>query len=271
MNSRPRFEAEYIRREFERIGVHLDRPLTLYLLGGGAMSLRDLKESTKDIDIVVPSNADYERLVAVLSQIGYEEVTDLAEEYRQLGATCCLENADGCRLDLFDRQVANKLVLSSGMKQRSDHFASTDVLAVNLVSLEDVFLFKAVAGRETDIGDMNVLVQSGLDFTAVEQEIRSQTELLENIRFVTYVTSSLDELDERHNVTLTLREELTDLVEQFYDAVEVWNVLDEPTSVETLRDELSISAEKLAGRLEILEEADRIRRNGDLVFPADRT
>ena len=48
-----RFDSEYIRSELERISDHLETPLTVYLIGGGSMSFRNLKETTKDIDLVV--------------------------------------------------------------------------------------------------------------------------------------------------------------------------------------------------------------------------
>lgn len=47
---RERFDGEYIRSELVRIGDHLEAPLTVYLIGGGSMAFRDLKEATKDID-----------------------------------------------------------------------------------------------------------------------------------------------------------------------------------------------------------------------------
>jgi len=44
--SRERFDSEYIRSELERIGDRLEAPLTVYLIGGGSMAFRDLKETT---------------------------------------------------------------------------------------------------------------------------------------------------------------------------------------------------------------------------------
>ena len=63
---RPTFGREYIENEFRRIGVGLSEPLTVFLIGGGAMSLRDLKGATKDIDLVVPDGDAYGQLWAVL-------------------------------------------------------------------------------------------------------------------------------------------------------------------------------------------------------------
>jgi hypothetical protein len=124
------------------------------------MSLRDLKGATKDIDLVVPDGDAYGQLWAVLMDLGYAEVQSLNPDYRALGATSCVENDDGCRLDIFNQQVANKLVLTDGMQERSEPFLNLNRLAVRLVSNEDIFLFKAIAGRDDDIEDMNMLVQA---------------------------------------------------------------------------------------------------------------
>nr|WP_245547776.1 hypothetical protein [Halovivax ruber] len=59
---RPTFGREYIESEFRRIADGLSEPLTVYLIGGGAMSLRDLKGATKDIDLVVADGDAYGQL-----------------------------------------------------------------------------------------------------------------------------------------------------------------------------------------------------------------
>jgi hypothetical protein len=45
----------------------------LIACGGTALTLLDLKESTKDIDFVVPVVTEYEKLIKFLSTIGYSE------------------------------------------------------------------------------------------------------------------------------------------------------------------------------------------------------
>jgi hypothetical protein len=81
----------------------------------------------------------YGQLWAVLMDLGYAEVQSLGPDYRVLGATSCVENDDRCRLDIFNQQVANKLVLTDGMQERSEPFLDTDRLTVRLVSNEDIF------------------------------------------------------------------------------------------------------------------------------------
>jgi len=83
---RPTFGREYIENEFQRIADGLSEPLTAYLIGGGAMSLRDLKAATKDIDLVVLNGDAYGQLWVVLIDLGYAEVQSLDPDYRALGA-----------------------------------------------------------------------------------------------------------------------------------------------------------------------------------------
>jgi hypothetical protein len=59
---RPTFGREYIENEFQQIAAGLSDPLTVYLIGGGAMSLRDLKGATMDIDLVVADGDAYGQL-----------------------------------------------------------------------------------------------------------------------------------------------------------------------------------------------------------------
>lgn len=46
MSGRPQFDGGYIESEFQTIGDQLERPQTVYLIGGGSLALRGLKEST---------------------------------------------------------------------------------------------------------------------------------------------------------------------------------------------------------------------------------
>lgn len=268
MSHRPRFGPEYIRDEFERIGDGLQTEVTAFLIGGGAMSLRNLKDTTKDIDLVVTNGKEYERLLTTLDELGYDEVTDLSDEYRQLGARLCVENDDGCRIDLFNSQIANKLIFSGGMRDRSEELLTHRRLSVRLVSLEDVFLFKAVAKRPEDIDDMNTLIQTDLDFEAIEQEIDSQVSLLGGERFTTFVFESLTDLDSRYNVQTPLEEIIDEYNERYMKSFEVRMALSEetPQSVGELAEELSLDENIVEARMEYLEQYGFVERTADGVL-----
>lgn len=262
MSHRPRFGREYIRNEFEQIADLLRSEVNVYLVGGGAMSLRNLKDTTKDIDLVTANTTDYERLLTTLGDLGYEEVTNLGEEYRQLGARLCVENDDGCRIDLFNEQVANKLILSDGMCKRSEELFSYGQLSVWLVSLEDIFLFKAVAKRPDDIDDMNTLVQTNLAFETIEREIEQQVLLLNGERFTTYIFESLVELDDRHNVQTPLEEVIDEYNERYMMGFEVRMALSEetPQSIDDLAETLDLDERTVEDWIEYLEQYGFVER-----------
>lgn len=256
---RVRFDSEYIEGELERIGDAFEAPLTVYLIGGGAMAFRDLKNTTKDIDLVVTSGEDLQRVQAVLLANGYENVEEPGGEYDELGAQRILENNDGCRIDVFNQQVIDKLVLSEGMRQRSERYLDAGRLSVELVSAEDIFLFKAVAGRTDDIEDMFALVQTALHFDLIEEELERQIELLGQELFVSYVNEALLELEEQHNVRTPLAETVARITERVYRELEVLRAIDDSIHQSELAARLDLSDAEIEAALRRLQEKEVIR------------
>lgn len=255
MTARPQFDGEYIQSELENVGTELQTEVTVYLIGGGAMAFRGLKDTTKDIDLVATSETAFNRLLAGLDDQGYEKVSDLDETYQQLGARLCVENPDGCRIDVFNRQVANKLIFSDAMRQRSEEHLTSNEFTVRLTALEDIFLFKTVAKRPDDIDDMNTLVQTSLDFNAIEEEIETQVELLGGKQFTTHVRESLDELYEQYEIQTPLEYVIDNYYAQYMNELEVRLVLseDDPMSVEAIADKRDVDREHVVEQLQQLE------------------
>jgi hypothetical protein len=264
---RPTFGRAYIENEFQRIADGLSDPLTVYLIGGGAMSLRDLKDATKDIDLVVADGDAYGQLWAVLMDLGYSEVKSLDADYQALGATSCVKNDDGCRLDIFNQQVANKLVLTEGMRDRIEPFLATERLTVRLVSNEDIFLFKLIAGRNDDIEDMNTLVQAGLDYDVVRAELEAQIDRLGDDQFATFANEALVELEERYGVTTPLEDRVQELTNRYYRGLEVLQALEGAMTVDELAAELELGVAEIRERVAYLAEFDRVSTDGETVHP----
>ena len=256
MSIRKQFGRGYIERELKQIADCLQTEVNTYLIGGGAMSLRNLKDTTKDIDLVVSNRDEYSRLMGTLRELGYEEVTDLGDEYDELGARHCVRNKDGCQLDLFNRQIANKLFFSDGMQARSEDFVSTEYLNVEIASLEDIFLFKSVAERPDDISDMATLVQTGLDFEKIESGITAQADLLGGERFSTIISTSLNRLDEDEGIQTPLDEIIDEYYVRYMNGYELRMELDEgtPRPVAELASKLDISESEVKHRFEYLEQ-----------------
>ncbi|MFH0884343.1 MAG: hypothetical protein V1861_01380 [Candidatus Micrarchaeota archaeon] len=177
------FDAKYIDAELDIIGSRIKRPISIYLIGGCAMSFRKLKETTKDVDIVFRNKGDYELFCDALFGAQYHQPYVLKSEHEKLEATKMFENKDGFHLDLFVKKVIGKLELSKEMMARAEPFKSYGNLSVNLLSREDVFLFKGLAseGRKRDLPDMQVLYPN-LNWKVIEDELASQalaTDLIE--------------------------------------------------------------------------------------------
>lgn len=257
MNSREQFGRDYIESELQRIADHLETEVEAYLVGGGAMSLHgNLKDTTKDIDLVVVNEDSLERLMGVLDAMGYDEVTDLGDEYDQLGARHCVRNEDGCQFDVFYRQIADKLFFSDGMQARSEQFLTDEYFSISIVSFEDIFLFKTVAERPDDIGDMAILVQTDLDFDVIEDEIENQIELLGSERFITVISESLERLDQDKNMQTPLDDVVREYYQRYMNGYELRVALDTetPKSISDLATELDVSEAEIERRFEYLEQ-----------------
>ena len=258
MSSRERFGRDYIEAELRKISDQLQTEVEAYLIGGGAMALHQpsLKDTTKDIDLVVVDETALSRLMGVLDELGYEEVTDLGDEYDRLGARHCVRNDAGCQFDVFYRQIADKLFFSDGMQTRSQQFLSSEYFSVGLVSFEDIFLFKAVAERPDDIGDMATLVQTDLDFDVISNELERQVELLGGEFFVTVVSASLERLDESEGIQTPLDDVVREYYQRYMEGYELRIQLDEETlkSVNELAAELGVSDEEIERRYEYLNQ-----------------
>jgi len=185
------FTASEIRMRLMEIGQHLKEPTAVYLIGGAAMALRGLKDATKDVDLVVPSSVQFERLSRTLLTLEYRPMG--GSPAPALGASAIFSNGGGFRLDIYCQRVLRGLALTKSMQKRAEKFADFDGLQVFLVSNEDIFLFKSVTERLRDLDDMASLARSGLDWNAIYREAEEQSETSGTI-WPAFLVVKLDEL-----------------------------------------------------------------------------
>ena len=162
-------------KALEDSGKHVSRKVTAYLIGGCAMTFMGRKAATKDIDIVLGSSDDAKKFTIALGQVGFASVRHLTSPYAMMDAFDIVEDNEGMRFDIFERQVCNALVLSNGMKSRARLYRTFGNLEVHLMAPEDIFLFKGITEREADLDDMRILAEVGLEWKTIEAECLSQT------------------------------------------------------------------------------------------------
>jgi len=155
----------------ENVGNTVKHPVSIYLIGGCAMSFRGLKDETKDIDMIALNQSDLDTVSRTLIEAGYHQDTDLEEFY--LSAIIVFTKGDG-RIDLFLREVCKRLVLSDDMVKRAALHKRYGKLSVYLASNEDIFLFKSITDREKDIEDCIMLLNRALDKKIIIDEMESQ-------------------------------------------------------------------------------------------------
>lgn len=271
-----------IEEVFESVDELLDDELTAYLMGGGAMTFRDLKNGTKDVDLLVASRRDFDRLRELLYARGYEKEDDPIDEYASLGAALILDKEGACRFDIFDREVVRKLRLTEDMQTRATDVFVGDSLVIRALSNEDIFLFKGVAGRSRDPDDMARLVQAGtgLNFEVITDEFESQLPLnsgvVERGLFADAPGSHPVIAFERSVLSLpmTLPSSITSVVEAEADRVyaefELVRSIDGEESVEALTETLtSREVVPVAGQSDIETLVESLVAKGVLVRDED--
>lgn len=223
MSREPTFGSNEIRRQFSELANLINNDLTVYLIGGGALTLEEMKNGTKDIDLIVREKSELNQLWHVLRSAEYKPQEELDKEYSELEAAFILEK-DSRRFDVFHEQVAGVISLSESMITRSRHLFEEDGLSVEMVSLNDIFLFKAVANREDDVEDMITIAQGGIDEQVFVKEIMTQIELLGSDDFIGSMKQKLDRL-KNQGLDLDIHKEVQTLYERTKDGHAVRNAV----------------------------------------------
>ena len=211
MTKRILSSKEDLERALQEIGVNLADDVKAYLIGGCAMILYNAKLATKDIDLVLLSAEDAESVVRALSKSGFKVVVPREEVYCRLGTAIMMEDQRGMRVDIFVETVCRKIKVTSRMAARSKLHSRYGKLDINLISPEDIFLFKSVTEREGDLDDMARLAERGLDWKAILEEctLQSGDVILEG-----YLAVRLQELEEQKGIVSPIKTDLEEITER---------------------------------------------------------
>lgn len=173
--------GEAIKAFLEEFDSWLSETVTVYLLGGSAMTVRGLKDQTEDIDLAVGVVSEFEHIYQTLTSQGFTVTDEPTEPFEGVGTTVELQHAErGFRVDLFERQIVGKVWITDRMHDRAENFWTGSHVTAFILSDEDMFLLKGVSGgdlgsgRRRDIEDMRTYAQRGLDYEVILSEIAAQ-------------------------------------------------------------------------------------------------
>lgn len=170
-----------VRAFLSKFDEWLSESVDVYLLGGSAMTAQGLKDQTEDIDLALAVTNEFEHVHTTLREQGFDVTGEPTASFEDVGTTVELHHTDrGLQLDLFEQQVVGKIWITNRLQNRADEFWTGEHATAYILSDEDMFLLKAVAGgdvasgRRRDIEDMRIFAQRGLDYDVIVNEIEQQ-------------------------------------------------------------------------------------------------
>ncbi len=206
------FKKSELEQWLDSISLYIDEPIKVFMIGGGALSFRNMKPTTKDVDFIVRSKHDFDILARAIKKSGFKQTTDFENEF-YLTALAVFMKEDS-RIDVFLKQVGKMLMLTQSMIQRAEHYKDYGKLSLYLVSNEDIFLFKSMTTRDGDILDCDSILAKGISYETVYGEIIKQSKFGNKWFFWMY--ESICRLEEHNDIRLPIKHKVFNLVREHW-------------------------------------------------------
>jgi hypothetical protein len=128
----------------------LKKKIHLIACGGTAMTLLNIKESTKDIDFIVPKEKEYDYLIKILKQLGYKAISGAG-----------YSKGDGFVFDLFKGNKVHTTELLESPLEENNHIIIEELSRIYLGVLNyyDLIIAKLFRSATVDIQDCLTLVK----------------------------------------------------------------------------------------------------------------
>ena len=128
----------------------LKKKVHLIACGGTALTLLGIKSSTKDIDLIVPSIAEYDYLLGILKQLGYKPASGYG-----------WERGDGFIFDLFRGNSVHTTELLQSPIEQGKHIPvkEYDKIYLGILNYYDIIISKLFRAASVDIDDCLLLVK----------------------------------------------------------------------------------------------------------------
>lgn len=133
----------------------LKRKIHLIACGGTAMTLLDVKPSTRDVDFMVPNDPEYKYLIRILKDLGYRQTTGSGWQKKD----------EMFIFDLFQgKRIHTTELLESPLKKRN-HILLKEFshLYIGILNDYDLIASKLFRGSVVDFEDCLMLVKAHKD------------------------------------------------------------------------------------------------------------
>ena len=147
-----RLNKQSLLDELKQWNHFLRRKVHLIACGGTALTLLDIKASTKDVDFMVPLDADYRYLVSTLKSLGYESST--ASGWKRKDSPFVFDLFRGKRIH------TTELLESPLEEERHILIKEFSHLYVGILNSYDLITSKLFRGARVDFEDCLMLVKA---------------------------------------------------------------------------------------------------------------
>jgi len=147
-----RIDKQTLLDTMEQWNRFLKRKVHLVACGGTAMTLLQVKPSTKDVDFMIPRADEYSYLIKVLKALGYEQVT--GNGWQRKG--------DIFRFDLFEGNRIHTTELLETPLEPGNHTLLKEYsrLYIGILNKYDLIASKLMRGTTVDFDDCLMLMKS---------------------------------------------------------------------------------------------------------------
>lgn len=131
---------------------YLPSKIHLVACGGTALTLQDIKESTRDVDFVVPDDEEYDALIRTIKKLGYRPAR---------GEGWAIEG-DPFVFDLFKGQRVFTTGLLDSPLDAGRHIPIREIgkLSVSALNDLDLVISKMFRGDDIDVQDCSALIRA---------------------------------------------------------------------------------------------------------------
>lgn len=210
-------EFNQIEDIFKEIDKVMFKKVNVFVIGGVALLHQGLKSATKDIDIVVYTKEEFIEFQKALEKLSFQPKIP-KREYAHMNLNQIFQKGD-FRIDLFEKEVCGRFSLTKDMMQRAKNVIDLDHITVSLCSNEDLFLFKTMTERDGDLDDCMRLVEPGIKWKIILQELQNQINQSKQNVWITWVGERLDILEDK-GLIIPIMNELNKLRNKFFDDLE---------------------------------------------------
>lgn len=157
---------------------YLKRKVRIIACGGTALTLLDIKDSTKDVDFLIPETKEYKYLVKTIMDLGYERITGTGWQKNK-----------GFIFDLYaGKTIFTTELLESPLGQGNYlSYKNYSSIHLGILNYYDLIISKLFRYSQVDMDDCMNLVKEKYEEIDIEK-LKS--------RF--YETSSYDVFDEKN-------------------------------------------------------------------------